>query len=75
MKAMTAKQIIESKTDDEIKQLISDYFQLHTVTAVSPENYRLFVNSICSAFGSSYNIHLAETFLIDEVFKRFIKKP
>jgi ATP-dependent helicase/DNAse subunit B len=67
--------MMESFTDNHIKNLIREHNQLDNTGVLPPDSeYRLLSKTICELYGIPFNLKMGETWLQTEVFKRFLAK-
>lgn len=68
-------QLLASFTDDELKKIVSDFADLQKIgvlPVVSP--FRDLTIKVCNAYNLPYDIKLGESWLQNEVFRRFLAK-
>jgi len=67
--------IMEVFSDEIIKNLIKEHKQLSDTGLLPPDSpYRLLTETICGLYGITFNLKMGETWLQNEVFKRFLNK-
>jgi Mg/Co/Ni transporter MgtE len=67
--------LLESMSDDDIKKLISDFTDLQKVgvlPVLSP--FRDLTIKVCNLYNVDYNLKIGESWLQNEVFRRFLNK-
>lgn len=70
------KELVQGYSDVTIKEIITEY-QLLQETGLLPQGtslYRELTKKICGLYGIAYNLRMGESWLVQEVFRRFNDK-